>query len=115
MALRLFLADDSAVVRLSLVRRFTAAGIAVVEAINVATALKVDPAGFDLAVLDFDLGDGYGDQIARHLRATRPDLPIAFFTSSSDDQTTALLGPEETIFAKPDDTEALVAWVLSRS
>lgn len=113
MALRLFLADDSSVVRLSLARRFTAAGITVVEAFNVTTALQIDPKGFDLAVLDLDLGDGYGSSIAKHLRAARPDIPIAFFTSSNEDIITSLLSNDERVFAKPDDADALIAWVFS--
>lgn len=113
MALRLFLADDSAVVRLSLARRFKAAGIIVVEAGSLAAARAVDPATVDVALLDYDLGDGYGDAIAAKLRAARPELPIAFFTSSGAHDTAALAEYGQ-VFSKPDDTDAAVAWVLAQ-
>lgn len=114
MPLRLLLADDSAVVRVSLARRFRAAGLVVVEADSVAAAVAIDPTSVDVALLDFDLGDGYGNEIAAHLRAAAPNLPIAFFTSSSADETGDLT-PYGPVFAKPDQTEAVVAWVTSRS
>jgi CheY-like chemotaxis protein len=112
MSRRVLVADDSAVVRAALVRRFENAGLEVVEAASVAEATAIDPATVDLAVLDFDLGDGYGDAIAAHLRAARPDLPLAFFTSSSAEATErgGSYGP---IFAKPEKTEDVIAWVLN--
>ena len=115
MALRLLLADDSAIVRVSLARRFKAAGITVVEADSVAVARAMDPSSVDCALLDFDLGDGYGDELAVHLRAARPELPIAFFTSSTEDETGDRLKKHGDVFAKPDQTEAAVTWVVAQS
>ena len=115
MALRVLVADDSAVVRMALVRRFRLAGYDVVEARTAAEAGAVDPTTLDLAVLDFDLGDGWGDQIAERLRATSADLPIAFFTSTEPGETEARLRPYGPTFAKPGDTEGLVAWVAKHA
>lgn len=110
---RVLVADDSAVVRLALVRRFKAAGLEVVEAASVADARKIDAATLDVAVLDFDLGDGYGDEIAAHLTATEPDLPICFFTSSSTEAEAAGAHYGK-VFKKPEESDAVVAWVTSR-
>ena len=106
-------ADDSPLVRVTLSRRFKQAGLTVIEAESVRAASAIDGASLDLAVLDFDLGDGYGDEIAAHLRENNATLPIAFFTSSEDGtERTVDYGP---IFAKPAQAEDVVAWVLSRS
>jgi len=112
MAFRVLVADDSAVVRMALVRRFKAAGLDVVEAASVAEAKRIDPTGIDVAVLDFDLGDGYGNEIAAHLKAGKADLPMCFFTSSSAEARVAVEGYGQ-IFKKPDDSDAVIAWVTS--
>jgi DNA-binding NarL/FixJ family response regulator len=63
------------------------------------------------ALLDLDLGDGDGDDVARALHARRPDLPVAFFSASTSaelvDRARAI-GP---VFAKPGELDAAVAWV----
>lgn len=109
---RVLVADDSAVVRMALVRRFKAAGLDVVEAASVAEAKKIDLDGLDVAVLDYDLGDGYGNEIAAHLTARKPDLPICFFTSSSEEARGAVESYGR-IFKKPDESDALIAFVTS--
>lgn len=112
---RILLADDSAVVRIALVRRLRTAGLDVVEAASVAEATAIDPHTVDLAILDFDLGDGFGDAIANHLHAGRPDLPIAFFTSSGPGETADRLDPHGPTFAKPHESEGVITWALETS
>src|SRR6185295_11967021 len=109
---RVLVADDSAVVRVALARRFKNAGLEVVEAGCVKEAKAVDPSTIDVAVLDFDLGDGYGDEIAAHLRASAPSFPLCFFTSSTNDAHEKA-GPYGRIFSKPEQSDAVVAWVIS--
>lgn len=110
---RVLLADDSAVVRVALARRFKSAGLEVVEAGSVKEAKALDPTTVDVAVLDFDLGDGYGDEIAAHLRASKPDLPLCFFTSSTKDAHDRA-GPYGRIFTKPEQSDAVIGWVLAQ-
>lgn len=110
-SLRVLVADDSALVRVALVRRFKSAGLEVIEAVSVTAAKAVDPSTIDVAVLDFDLGDGYGDEIAAHLVASRPGLPICFFTSSTS-EAQEKAGPYGHVFTKPGEADAVVAWVL---
>jgi len=111
---RVLVADDSAVVRVALVRRFKSAGLDVVEAGSVAEAKALDASQVDVAVLDFDLGDGYGHAVAAHLRAVKPSVPLCFFTSSSKDaqEKAAPFGP---IFTKPEEADKAIAWALSQA
>ena len=113
MSRRILIADDSAVVRVALARRLRGAGLEVVEAASVAEAKRVDPSTLDAAVLDFDLGDGYGDAIAAHLVAGNPALPLCFFTSSTSDAKEKA-APYGQLFEKPEQTDAVIAWVLAR-
>jgi CheY-like chemotaxis protein len=104
-------ADDSAVARFAVVRRVRAAGHEVVERDSAESAGSVDPSMLACALLDFDLGDGLGTDVAAHLRELASDLPIAFFTSSKPhdlDGRTASFGP---VFAKPDDLDAALEWI----
>jgi DNA-binding response OmpR family regulator len=111
MSQRVLVADDSAVARLTLARRVRAAGFEVVERDSLASTADIDPTTLAGAVLDFDLGDGFGIDVAARLRAAAVDLPIAFFTSTTDGDVVrraAAFGP---VFAKPDELEAAIAWV----
>lgn len=106
-----FLADDSAVARLALVRALRSAGFEVVERASVAASASVDAAGIACALLDLELEDGTGTDIAGRLRAARPELPIAFFSSVPAPD---LLAHAETfgpVFAKPEQLDDAVAWV----
>lgn len=113
MSQRVLIADDSPVVRIALARRVRAAGFEVVEHDSCAAASSVDASTLACALLDFDLGDGFGVDVAACLRAREATLPIAFFTSSNDDEVarrTSVFGP---VFAKPDGLEAALEWVLA--
>jgi CheY-like chemotaxis protein len=108
-------ADDSAVARLTLVRRLRSPGLHVVEADSAAAARAADPAALACALLDLDLGDGDGVQVALALRAARPNLPVAFFSAEAEGSLLALraadIGP---VFRKPDALDAAITWVLDR-
>ncbi len=105
------IADDSAVVRLTVARRVRAAGLDVVERESVASVSTLDTSALACALLDFDLGDGFGTEIATTLRASREALPIAFFTSETTQDVVdraAAFGP---VFKKPDELDAAIAWL----
>ena len=106
--------DDSAVARLTVVRRLRAEGREIVEGDSVRGAAEVDASSLACALLDLDLGDGFGTEVADRLRSVCPELPIAFFTSEPGDALALrakALGP---VFAKPDDLDRAIAWVLAR-
>ena len=63
------------------------------------------------ALLDLDLGDGLGTEIAERLRAGQGALPIAFFSSTSSPEVLAQAATFGPVFAKPDDLDEAIAWV----
>jgi CheY-like chemotaxis protein len=103
-------ADDSAVARLTLARRLRAEGFEVVEHESAASARGAIPTGLACALLDLDLGDGDGDEVARALQAKRPDLPIAFFSASTSAELVERARAIGPVFAKPGELDAAVAW-----
>lgn len=108
---RVLVADDSAVARLSITSRVRESGLEIVESDSAASARAVDAVTLSCALLDFDLGDGDGADLASHLRRRAAELPIAFFTSTNaegDRARASLFGP---VFAKPDELDAAVEWV----
>lgn len=114
MSQRVLIADDSAVARLSVARRVRAAGFEVIEHDSCAAASNVDGSSIDCALLDLDLGDGDGVDVAARLRAAQDALPIAFFTSSRGDvlERAAAFGP---VFNKPDELDEAVDWIARQS
>ena len=111
MSQRVLIVDDSAVARLTVARRVRAAGFDVVEHDSCASASGVDARALACALLDFDLGDGFGVDVAARLRSETNALPIAFFTSSKEPSVVAKTAPFGPVFAKPDELEDAVAWV----
>jgi len=109
MGRRVLVADDSAVVRLTVARRVRAEGHDVVEADSVRAALAVDVSNIDCALLDLDLGDGFGTDVAEKL-----SVPFAFFTSEKSGDALERAKALGAVFAKPDQLEDAVAWVNGR-
>lgn len=107
---RVLIADDSAVARLALTRRVRAEGLEVVEHESAAAAAAVDPADLDGALLDLELGDGLGTDVAERLRARAASLPVAFFTSTREGEAVARAATMGPVFAKPDELDLAVAW-----
>lgn len=100
---------------MALARRLTAAGHGVREADSVKAAGSIDAAELGAAILDLELADGTGIDIARALRARRPDLDLAFFTADAGQETLTQarsLGP---VFHKPDELDLVIAWASLKS
>jgi two-component system, response regulator RegA len=112
--LKLLLVDDSAVNRRVVSRRLTVAGRAVLEADGMSSGCALDASGAAAALLDLDLGDGSGIDLARYLRKAAPTLPIAFFTAGSDAEAISRAKAFGPVFAKPAELDAAVAWALSQ-
>jgi DNA-binding response OmpR family regulator len=111
MSHRVLIADDSAVARVTVARRVRAAGLEVVEHDSCASASTVDASTLACALLDFDLGDGYGVEVAARLRAEQDALPIAFFTSTSTNEVVSQAAEFGPVFTKPDELDAAIDWI----
>jgi DNA-binding response OmpR family regulator len=109
------IADDSPVVRVTVARRVRAEGLAVIERDSVASARGIDPSTLSCALLDYDLGDGFGVSIAKDLRTTSEDLPIAFFTSTDTTEVVEAAKAFGPVFSKPDELDAAIEWVTRAS
>jgi len=113
---RVLLADDSPVARAAVGARLRTT-CDVIEADSVAAAKEAARADgpFAAAVLDLDLGDGTGVDVARDLRALSPSLPIAFFSAGAPAAVIDSARGIGRVFAKSADVDALVSWVASVS
>ena len=115
MSQRVLIADDSAIARVTVARRVRAAGFEVVEHDSCASASTVDATTISCALLDFDLGDGYGVDVAARLRAGQATLPIAFFTSSNRNDVVELASAFGPVFTKPHDLDAAIDWIARQN
>lgn len=99
-------ADDERGLRRACARELAAAGLAVAEAADRASALEIveaDPKRIVAAIIDRDLGDGSGEDVARRLRALNAN---AFVVETSG-------GDIDGVLEKPFDLPALVQRVLA--
>ena len=110
-----YIADDSHVVRAALAHRLTAAGLRVHAGGSAADSRSVTVRGFACALLDLDLGDGDGVDVAELLRVHQPDLPVAFFSGGAAATVMSRARAMGPVFRKPDEFEEALAWVLARA
>ena len=113
--LPVLIADDTSVARAAVVRRLQNDGVTCLEVATAAAARAVDPARIACALLDLDLGDGNGVDVATEFLARRADLPIAFFTAGATAELQRRARAIAKVFAKPDDLAAAIAWVKSHA
>lgn len=115
--MRLLLVDDSALVRRMVRARLHGAGdqaLSIVEAASVQEAGDVGGRDCDAALLDLELGDGTGVDVARAVLRGAPRCRIAFFTTAFAGplaEEARALGP---VFAKPHELTSAVAWLHGR-
>ena len=83
---RVLVVDDEASIRMFAERALRGAGYEVVVSSNGPDVLRlVDTAArFDLFVLDVQMPEMRGDELARLLRQRNPDVKVLFFTGYSD-------------------------------
>jgi CheY-like chemotaxis protein len=113
--LAVLVVDDSAVARLTVARRLRSEGFEVIEHASAATPEAAVIARAACALLDLDLGDSDGCQLARALLVQRAGLAIAFFSGSAARdlvESARQIGP---VFAKPGELEGAVAWVRTNA
>jgi DNA-binding response OmpR family regulator len=103
------LVDDSPVALQVLAARMAAAGFDVLRESTVAGAMLAEVSRLACAVVDLELPDGDGVEVAASLRAQSAGLPIAFFTSGAAPSLLERAREHGPVFAKPD-VAAVVAW-----
>ena len=103
------LVDDSPLVRRALARRLEAEGFRVREESSTAGARGADASGLTCAIIDLELVDGNGSDLAAALLGKRASLPIAFFTAGAPSSLLERARAHGPVFKKPD-VEAIVAW-----
>src|SRR5690348_16868724 len=74
--------DDSRVARAAVAARLAEVGLDVCDAAGCADGSSIDLDRVNAAILDLELGDGTGVDLARTFRSTHAELPIAFLTSA---------------------------------
>lgn len=104
------LVDDSPVARRVMTQRLIAEGYEVVEAASVAAARKIDVFTLGCAIVDLELPDGDGTDLARLLSEKRPSLPVAFFTQGTAPSLVEGARGRGAVFLKPD-LAPVIAWV----
>jgi DNA-binding response OmpR family regulator len=112
---KVLVVDDSAVARALLARRLESEGFDVTLSPSVAASSALDPEEISCALLDLDLGDGDGTEVAAALFALRPDLPVAFFSASVAADVVARASTMGPVFTKPDDLDSAVAWIRAHA
>jgi DNA-binding NtrC family response regulator len=113
MGTRVLVADDSAVVLARVTRALVDAGLSALTAGSMQEALALNTSEVGAALLDIDLGDGWGPALAERLRERMPTLPIAFFSGGAHPTIVAEAGRIGRVFQKPDDLDAAVRYVAT--
>lgn len=109
------IADDSAVARASVAREVRAAALDIIEASTAASAASMNPAKLACALLDLDLGDGNGPDVAEGLRAEDAALPIAFFSAQREGAVLARARTIGPVFSKQSELNAAIAWIRANA
>jgi CheY-like chemotaxis protein len=105
--------DDSKFARTITIRRIRERGMEATSAGSCQEAAAVDPRHITAALLDMDLGDGFGTEVAERLRDAVAELPVAFLTArvTEERRTEAVkFGP---IFSKADGLDAAIDWLFA--
>jgi CheY-like chemotaxis protein len=105
------LVDDSAVARRVLARRLSAEGFFVHEASSAEAAREADARSLSCVIVDLELADGDGTDLADALLDQVASLPVAFFTAGAAPQVLDRARTQGPVFDKPD-VNAIVAWAM---
>jgi DNA-binding response OmpR family regulator len=107
------LVDDSRVARAAVEGRLASSGVDVVARTGCADAAAVDVGAVGAALLDLELADGTGVDVAVALRRRQPALAIGFLTSAPRSELAARAREIGPVFEKGADTAAAVAWAAA--
>lgn len=111
--MRVLFLDDSAIARARTTRLIHARGIDVEVCSTLAEAGAVDPSSVQAALLDLEVGEERGTDVARSLREAAPEIPIAFLTAATDGDLVALARSYGPVFDKLSELEKAVGWLAA--
>jgi CheY-like chemotaxis protein len=108
----ILLVEDEALIAVVTAEALRDLGFEVEEAATAAAALafaKGNTAKLSAAIIDLNLPDGKGDDLAKKLRALKPSLPIVIATGESGKTLAGDLkkGAPITLLSKPYDSDGL--------
>jgi DNA-binding response OmpR family regulator len=110
---RVLFVDDSPLARAKTGKLIVEKGIDVTVCSSLEEAKKVDTSSISAALLDLEIGDATGADLAGALRTTQPALPIAFLTATSSGdlyERARAFGP---VFDKLSELEKAIGWLLT--
>ena len=117
MGVRILLVEDDRVLAQSLKRYLESNGFDVIVATSYSEAIDhIEEKGFDMYIIDVNLGDGDGIELVRDLRDLRDETPVLFISAITDVGTVARgfsAGAEDYI-KKPFDPEELLVRIRAR-
>jgi CheY-like chemotaxis protein len=103
--------DDSTLARVATSRLLCARGLSVTALSSNAEAAAVDASTFAAALLDIELGDGFGTEVAARLRQRSPGLPIAFLTGGGAAPVLDVAQRFGPVFSKTSGVEEAISWI----
>lgn len=109
---RLLVVEDDVSVARALSRTLARAGFSVATARSCATARALAQS-FDFAILDLDLPDGNGVDLARALMSNGKVPSVLFFTSCTDTTLVARARRMGAVVMKPLGTGPILAWLAA--
>lgn len=109
---RLLVVEDDVTVARALSRTLARAGFSVASARS-CTAARSLAQSFDFAILDLDLPDGNGVDLARALMTSGKVPSVLFFTSSSDPALLARARCMGSVVMKSAGSSPILAWLTA--
>jgi len=111
-AVRVLFVDDSPVARATTRKLIAEKGLDVTVCSSLAEARQVDPSTLGAALLDLEVGEERGTDLATVLRTRMPALPIAFLTAAAKGElyeSARTFGP---VFNKVSELEQAIGWLV---
>lgn len=105
--------DDSALARAAATQRLSGRGLRVTALGSLREVDQVDPTTFVAALLDIELADGSGPDVAARLRIGSPGLPIAFLTGGGSTRRLDAARAFGPVFSKTEGVDEAIGWVLA--
>lgn len=110
--MRVLFVDDSPVARATTRKLIAEKGLDVTVCSSLAEARQVDPTTLGAALLDLEVGEERGTDLATALRTRKPTLPIAFLTAAAKGElyeSAQTFGP---VFNKVSELEKAIGWLV---